>query len=120
MRIAGPAAFMHALAFSLLFAAAVSAISLVLAGFARTRDQAIWGAVFLTMGMTVFGGAFAPFESGPMEAASRFTLIHYAIESLNGILSGSESLMDQGVEAAILGAVALLGLAAARAIFRTT
>ncbi len=120
MRIAGPIEFIQAVVFSLLFAAAVSSIGLVLAGFARTRDQATWGAVFLTMGMTIFSGAFVPFESGPMEVISRFTLNRPAMDALHSILSGSGGLADQWLQAAILAAVTLVGLAAARALFRTT
>ena len=71
------------------------------------------------MGMTIFSGAFVPFESGPMEVASRFTLNRHAIESLHSILSGSGGLADQGFEAAVLGAVAIIALVTARAVFRT-
>ena len=119
MRIAGPAALLQALAFSVLFGAAVTAVGLVIAGLARTRDQAIWGAVFLTMLMTTFSGTFVPFESGPMEVISRFTLNRHAFEALRDILAGSGGLADQGLGVAILGAVVVLGLGAARAVFRT-
>ena len=119
MRIAGPAALLQALAFSVLFGAAVSALGLVIAGLARTRDQAIWSAVFFTMLMTTFGGTFVPFESGPMEVISRFTLNRHAFEALRDILAGSGGLADQGLGVAILGAVVVLGLGAARAVFRT-
>ncbi len=119
MRIAGPAALLQALAFSVLFGAAVSALGLVIAGLARTRDQAIWSAVFFTMLMTTFSGTFVPFESGPMEVISRFTLNRHAFEALRDILAGSGGLVDQGLGVAILGAVVVLGLGAARAVFRT-
>ena len=119
MRIAGPAALLQALAFSVLFGAAVSALGLVIAGLARTRDQAIWSAVFFTMLMTTFGGTFVPFERGPMEVISRFTLNRHAFEALRDILAGSGGLADQGLGVAILGAVVVLGLGAARAVFRT-
>ncbi len=119
MRIAGPAALLQALAFSVLFGAAVTAVGLIIAGLARTRDQAIWSAVFFTMLMTTFGGTFVPFESGPMEVISRFTLNRHAFEALRDILAGSGGLADQGLGVAILGAVVVLGLGAARAVFRT-
>ncbi len=119
MRIAGPGELVQALAYAVLFGAAVSAVGLVIAGLARTRDQAIWSAVFLTMLMTTFSGTFVPFESGPMEVISRFTLNRHAFEALRDILAGSGGLADQGLGIAILGAVAVLGLGAARAVFRT-
>ena len=119
MRIAGPAALLQALAFSVLFGAAVTAVGLVIAGLARTRDQAIWSAVFFTMLMTTFSGTFVPFESGPMEVISRFTLNRHAFEALRDILAGSGGLSEQGLGLAIVGAVIVLGLGAARAVFRT-
>jgi ABC-2 type transport system permease protein len=119
MRIAGPGELVQALAYAVLFGAAVSAIGLVIAGLARTRDQAIWSAVFFTMLMTTFSGTFVPFESGPMEVISRFTLNRHAFEALRDILAGSGGLAEQGLGLAILGAVVVLGLGAARAVFRT-
>jgi len=119
MRIAGPGELVQALAYAVLFGAAVSAIGLVIAGLARTRDQAIWSAVFFTMLMTTFGGTFVPFEGGIMEVISRFTLNRHAYEALRDILAGSGGLTEQGVGLAIMGAVVVLGLAAARYVFRT-
>ena len=119
MRVAGPGELVQALAYAVLFGAAVSAVGLVIAGLARTRDQAIWSAVFLTMLMTTFSGTFVPFESGPMEVISRFTLNRHAFEALRDILAGSGGLTEQGLGITIPGAVAVLGLGAARAVFRT-
>ena len=119
MRIAGPGELVQALVYAVLFGAAVSAIGLTIAGLARTRDQAIWSAVFFTMLMTTFSGTFVPFESGPMEVISRFTLNRHAFEALRDILAGSGGLAEQGLGLAILGAVIVVGLGAARAVFRT-
>ena len=119
MRIAGPLELVQALAYAVLFGAAVSAIGLVIAGLARTRDQAIWSAVFFTMLMTTFGGTFVPFEGGIMEVISRFTLNRHAYEALRDILAGSGGLTEQGIGLAIMGAVVVFGLAAARYVFRT-
>ena len=119
MRIAGPVDLVQAFAYAALFGAAVSAIGLVIAGLARTRDQAIWSAVFFTMLMTTFSGTFVPFEGGIMEVISRFTLNRHAYEALREILAGSGGLTEQGLGLAILGAVIVLGLGAARSVFRT-
>ncbi len=119
MRIAGPVDLVQAFAYAVLFGAAVSAIGLVIAGLARTRDQAIWSAVFFTMLMTTFSGTFVPFEGGIMEVISRFTLNRHAYEALREILAGSGGLTEQGLGLAVLGAVIVLGLGAARSVFRT-
>ena len=119
MRIAGPGELVQALVYAVLFGAAVSAIGLIIAGLARTRDQAIWSAVFFTMLMTTFSGTFVPFEGGIMEVISRFTLNRHAFEALRDILAGSGGLTEQGLGLAILGAAVVLGLGAARAVFRT-
>jgi ABC-2 type transport system permease protein len=119
MRIAGPVDLVQAFAYAVLFGAAVSAIGLVIAGLARTRDQAIWSAVFFTMLMTTFSGTFVPFEGGIMEIVSRFTLNRHAYEALREILAGSGGFSEQGLGIAIMAAVVVLGLAAARAVFRT-
>ncbi len=119
MRIAGPVDLVQAFAYAVLFGAAVSAIGLVIAGLSRTRDQAIWSAVFFTMLMTTFSGTFVPFEGGIMEVVSRFTLNRHAYEALREILAGSGGFSEQGLGIAIMAAVVVLGLGAARAVFRT-
>ena len=60
--------------FSILVAAAVSAVGLVIGAAARTRDQAIWAAVFFTMFMTIFGGTFFAVSDGPLAVIAQ---VHY-------------------------------------------
>ena len=64
----------------------MSAVGLVIGAAARTRDQAIWAAVFFTMFMTIFGGTFFAVADGPLAVIARFTINHYAIESMESIL----------------------------------
>ena len=54
LRFGGLSEILQLAAFSVLIASAVTAVGLVIGSAARTRDQAIWAAVFFTMFMTVF------------------------------------------------------------------
>ncbi|MCY4528658.1 MAG: ABC transporter permease [Chloroflexi bacterium] len=120
LRPGGVDAFLLTLAVSLLLAAAVSAIGLVISAVARTRDQASWAAVSLTMFMTVFGGTFFELVPGSaFELLSRFTLNRYAIDAIGAAVDGSETLATQGTELAVMGGVAVVCLLAARLLFRS-
>ena len=120
LRPGGVDAFLLTLAVSLLLAAAVSAIGLVISAVARTRDQASWAAVSLTMFMTVFGGTFFELVPGSVfELLSRFTLNRYAIDAIGAVVDGSETLATQGTELAVMGGVAVVCLLAARLLFRS-
>ena len=120
LRPGGLDAFLLTLAVSLLLAAAVSAIGLVISALARTRDQATWAAVSVTMFMTVFGGTFFDLVPGSaLEMLSRFTLNRYAIDAIGGVVDGAESLTAQGTELAVMGGVTVVGLLAARLLFRS-
>ena len=120
LRVGDVAAFAQVVVFSLLIAAAVSSLGLVVAGLARTEDQATWGSVFLTMTLTVFSGTFISVgETGVMAFLSKLTPNKYAIDAIRDILTGSGDLAGQGPEAAILGGIAVIGLVVARVGFRT-
>ena len=120
LRPAGLEAFVLTLVVALLLAAAVSAIGLVISSLARTRDQASWAAVSLTMFMTVFGGTFFDLIPGSaLELLSRFTLNRYAIDAIGGVVDGAESLTAQGTELAVMSGVVVVGLLAARLLFRS-
>ena len=120
LRVGDAATFAQVLAFSVLIAAAVSSLGLVVAGLARTEDQATWGSVFLTMTLTVFSGTFVSVgETGVMAFLSKLTLNKYAIDAVGDILAGSGGLAGQGPEAAILGGIAVAGFVVARVAFRT-
>ena len=121
LRIAGPAALAQSAVLALVVSAAASAIALVIATAARTEDQATWGAVFITMFMTVFGGTFFPIgDSGVLELLSRFTLNRYAIDAYEGILGETATLGDATFEMALLGGVAVVCLIVARVLFRVS
>ena len=121
LRIAGPAALAQSAVLALVVSAAASAIALVIATAARTDDQATWGAVFITMFMTVFGGTFFPIgDSGVLELLSRLTLNRYAIDAYEGILGETATLGDATSEMALLGGVAVVCLIVARLLFRVS
>ena len=119
LRIGGIADFAQLMAFSVLVAAAVSAMGLVIGAAARTRDQAMWSAVAVTMFMTVFGGAFFDVSANAaLDALSRITLTRYAIDAMFEILAGGQSLIGQWLGAAVIAGCAVVFLIAARALFR--
>lgn len=119
LQVGGVAGFFQSLAFLAATAAAVNAIGLVIAGLARTREQAIWGAVFLTMAMTVFGGAFFDVgEQGPLAVAAQFTLSHYAIDAVRQMLVDGAGLGQQWPGLGVMAGVTAAGLTLARLLFR--
>ena len=120
LRVGDASTFAQVVVLSLLISAAVSSLGLVVAGMARTQEQATWGSVFLTMTLTVFSGTFISVgETGVLGFLSRLTPNKYAIDAMGDILAGSGGLAGQGPEAAILGGVAVIGFVVARVAFRT-
>ena len=119
LRVGGPAGFLQTLVFLAATAAAVNAVGLVIGSLARTREQAIWGAVFITMAMTVFGGSFfAVGDQGALALAARFTLSHYAIEAVRHILVDGANLGQQWPGLCVMAGVTAAGLTLARLLFR--
>ena len=120
LRVGDVIDFTEMLLLSALVAAAVSAVSLVIGAFARTRDQATWAAVVFTMFMTVFGGTFFDVSSGPLALLSQFTINGHAIDAMASVLSAGESLGQQGLGISVMGGVTIVGLVAARMLFKVT
>ena len=120
-RPGGPLAFAELLAFSLLAAAAFTAVSLVIGAVARTRNQAAWAAVFFTLLMVVFSGTFFEITEGSlMHSISRATINAYAIEAMQNIIARGEHLGRQWLEMSVMAGVAAVGLTLARLLFRVT
>ena len=120
-RPSGPLAYLELLAFSLLAAAAFTAVSLVIGAVARTRNQAVWAAVFFTLLMVVFSGTFFEITAGSlMHSISRATINAYAIEAMQNIIGRGEHLGQQWLGMAVMAGVAAVGLALARLLFRVT
>ena len=121
LRFGGLSEILQLSAFSVLVASAVTAVGMVIGSAARTRDQAIWAAVFFTMFMTVFGGTFFDVGSdGPLFLISKVTINHYAIAAMSQMLADGSRLTEQLVGVGVMLGVTVSGLIIARIIFRVS
>jgi ABC-type multidrug transport system permease subunit len=114
-----PLSFAQSLVLALIFAAAASALGLVIASIVRTEDQATWIAVGFTMVMVMLGGTFFDITEGSVMATiSRVSINTYANDAFKMIIAQGGSLADLGLELAVLGGVAVGGLGLSRFLFR--
>lgn len=114
-----PLTFIEVLVIALIFAAAASAIGLVIASIARTQDQASWIAVLFTMATVMLGSTFFEIsEDSALYALSRISINTYVNDALNTIIVQSGSLADVGMELGILAGVIVVGLVVSRILFR--
>jgi ABC-2 type transport system permease protein len=114
-----PLSFVECLVIALIFAAAASALGLVIASIARTEDQATWIAVFFTMAMVMIGGTFFPISEGSvLYTISRVSINTYANSAFNMIIAQGGSLADVGLELGVLAGVMVVGLVLSRILFR--
>jgi len=119
-RIFTPLSFLEVILLSLIFAAAGSAIGMLIAGIARSPDSANWIAVFFTMGSVMLGGTFFTIAKGTvMYALSRFSINTCANDAFKTLIARGGSLADIGVPLAVLGGVTLLALLISRRLFST-
>jgi len=114
-----PLSFIACLVIAFIFAAAASALGLVIASIARTEDQATWIAVFFTMAMVMIGGTFFPISEGSvLYTISRVSINTYANSAFNMIIAQGGSLADVGLELGVLAGVMVVGLVLSRILFR--
>ena len=114
-----PLSFVEALVIALIFAAAASALGLVIASIARTEDQATWIAVFFTMATVMLGGTFFEIAEGsPLYAISKVSINTYANDAFNTIIAQGGSLADVRLELGVLAGVIVVGLVISRIFFR--
>jgi ABC-type multidrug transport system permease subunit len=114
-----PFSFAQSLVLALIFAAAASALGLVIASIVRTEDQATWIAVAFTMVMVMLGGTFFDITEGSVLATiSRVSINTYANDAFKMIIAQGGSLADLGLELAVLGGVAAGGLGLSRLLFK--
>ena len=114
-----PLSFIECLVIALVFAAAASALGLIIASIARTEDQATWIAVFLTMSMVMLGGTFFEISEGSvLYTISRVSLNTYANDAFKTIIAQGGSLADVWLELGVLAGVAVVGLAISRVLFK--
>ena len=114
----GPADYGAMLAMVAVLAAFTSAVGMAIASFARTREQANWSAVIITMVMATMGGSFfEPAKGGILDAIGRVSPLRYGNDALRIILSDTGHLGDVWLEIAVLGGLAIVLLAVSRWLF---
>ena len=114
-----PLSFIQALVVLLLFAAAASALGMVIAAVARSEDGAIWIAVFFTMAMVMLGGTFFEISEGSvLYTISQFSINTYANEAFKTVITEGGSLGELGLELGIMAGVAVVGLVLSRILFK--
>ncbi len=114
-----PLSFIECLVIALIYAAAATALGLVIASIARSEDGATWIAVFFTMGMVMISGTFFPISEGSvMDTISKISINTYANGAFNTIIAQGGSLADVGLELGVLAGVAVAGLFISRILFR--
>lgn len=114
-----PLSFIESLVIALIFAAAASALGLVIASVAHTEDQATWMAAFFTMAMVMLGGTFFEVPEGSvLHTISRFSINTYANSAFKTIIAEGGSLSDLGLEMGVLAGVTVVGLVVSRVLFR--
>ena len=114
-----PLSFIQSLVIAVVFAAAASALGLVIASVARSEDGATWFAVFFTMAMVMLGGTFFQIpEDSVLYSFSRISLNTYANDAFNTIIAQGGSLADLGLELGILAGIIVVGLVVSRILFK--
>jgi ABC-2 type transport system permease protein len=118
-RIFTPLSFLSCLLIALVFAAAASALGLVIAVIVRSEDAAVWVAVFFTMLMTMLGGTFFTITGGSIwDTLSRISINTFANDAFRTIISEGGALADIGTELGIMAGVAVVGVALSRIFFK--
>ena len=114
-----PLTFIECLVIALIFAAAASALGMVIAAVARSEDGATWIAVFFTMVMVMLGGTFFEIgEGSALYTISQFSINTYANSAFKTIISEGGSLANLGLELGVMAGVAVVGLVLSRILFK--
>ncbi|MBA7678765.1 hypothetical protein ES703_87043 [subsurface metagenome] len=114
-----PLSFIECLVIALIFAAAASALGMVIAAVARSEDGATWIAVFFTMTMVMLGGTFFEIGEGSvLYTISQFSINTYANSAFNTVIAEGGSLANLGMELGVLAGVAVVGLGLSRILFK--
>ena len=114
-----PLSFIQSLVIALVFAAAASAIGLVIASIARSEEGASWIAVVFSVLTFMLGGTFFEIAEGSaFYTLSRISINTYANDAFNTVIAEGGSLADIGTDLAILAGVMVVGLVASRLLFR--
>jgi len=114
-----PLTFIQCLVIALVFAAAASALGMVIAAIARSEDGATWIAVFFTMVMVMLGGTFFEIGEGSvLYTLSQFSINTYANSAFKMIIAEGGSLANLALELGVMAGVAMVGLILSRILFK--
>ena len=114
-----PLSFLQVLVVAFIFAAASSALGLVIAAIARTPDQAIWISVVFTNVSVILGGTFFAIPAGTFFATlSKFSINTYVNDALVGMITQGKSLSTYWFDVAVIVAVTVAALILSRMFFR--
>ena len=114
-----PLSFLACLVIALVFAAAGSALGLIIASIARSEEGAVWIAVVFSVVTFMFGGTFFEIaEDSGLFIISRFSLNSYGNQAFTAIIADGGSLADVGSELGILAGVMVVGLVISRLLFK--
>jgi len=115
-----PVSFLEAMLLALIFAAACSAIGLIIGSLSRTTNQAVWISVFFTMLMVMLSGTFIQVTEGTvLGTLSHFSINTYANDAFRSIISQGGTLADVRFEILVMISVAAVGMVIAGLLFRT-
>jgi ABC-2 type transport system permease protein len=110
--------FFSMLLVAVLFTSTVAALGLVIASVSRTREQASWISIVLTLFMSMLGGTFFEVKSGFLHVLAQGTINYYANSALKTLLNRTGTLSDLGVEMLVIAGVGLVALLLARGLFK--
>lgn len=118
-RLFTPVSFLTTLLVAGLFAAAASALGLLIGAISRTVSQANWMAVVYTMATTMLGGTFFTIERGTvLYWLSLASLNTYANDAFKTLITRSGSLADIVTPLGIILVVTVIALVLSRIFFR--
>jgi ABC-2 type transport system permease protein len=114
-----PLTFIECLVIAVIFAAAASALGMIIAAIARSEDAATWIGVFFTMVMVMLGGTFFEITEGSVFATlSKFSINTYANDAFRTLIAEGGSLGDLWLEMGVMAGVAVVGLGLSRILFK--
>ncbi len=114
-----PLSFVVSIFTVLVFAAAASALGMIIASIARTEDAATWIGVVFTMAMTMLGGTFFSVAKGSvLDTIGKFSINTYANDTIRSVINNNGSLAGTGFAFEVMVGVVVIGLVISRLIFR--
>jgi ABC-2 type transport system permease protein len=114
-----PLSFLESLVIALIFAAAASALGMIIASVARSEDGATWIAVVFTLLMVMMGGTFFQVSEGSvLDTIGKASISTYANDALRTIIARGGSLGDAVLPLGVMAGVIVVGLVISRLIFR--